>query len=70
MPEEELHHTLQELQLERENKLQSALEQFEESHRDTRAICVRFGARGVAIRYRLCDEKVVIARVWHALGER
>ena len=35
-----------------------------------RELSVRFGARDYVIRYRLFEDKIVIARVWHALEDR
>ena len=34
-----------------------------------RELPVRFGARGYVIRYRLFEDKVIIARVWHSLED-
>ena len=35
-----------------------------------RELPVRFGARGYIIRYRIFEDRVFIARVWHELEER
>ena len=35
-----------------------------------RELLVKFGTRGYVIRYRLLEDQVVVARVWHALEQR
>lgn len=37
---------------------------------DYRELHVRFGAKGYTVRYRLFEEQVIIARVWHRLEDR
>ena len=37
---------------------------------DFRESSVRFGAKGYVIRYRLFEDQVIIARVWHSLEDR
>ncbi len=37
---------------------------------DYRELPIRFGAKGYVVRYRLFEEQVIIARVWHSLEDR
>ncbi|PHS37620.1 MAG: plasmid stabilization protein [Robiginitomaculum sp.] len=37
---------------------------------DFRELPVRFGAKGYVVRYRLFEDQVIIARVWHSLEDR
>jgi len=37
---------------------------------DYRELHIRFGAKGYTIRYRLFEDKIIIARVWHSLELR
>lgn len=37
---------------------------------DYRELLLRFGAKGYVVRYRLFENQVIIARVWHSLESR